>query len=1851
MKKLRAALFLFFINFFIFMNALPESLKPDFAFPQTVDKTAQKDLKDAIKRHDSHAALNALIRSTVAEFLIDPQNLSSSIKSIEECREIFLDSDISGLYSSLLAKLYYNYYSSQRWTFDQRELPLLPYPTDISEWSGAQFKSKIEELNQEALACKKSLAALPITDYNTIILTDKISALYYPTLFDFACTIAYSTTLDNQLRKKYCEIGLEEAKTNNSIGSIIQWSNTLRSYLPEPERYLETQYQNYKDSDLSGLLLFSFIETNIISRSEYLEERIYGESLEPYQKANEKNRENVRLIDEFISRFPNAPFSSSLLSQKKVILTKGANLTAPNLCTPNAAFTLRLKIENAKAITVNVYELTEEQALNRDSRLADYLKKATPIKTLSKKYSYQTPFIAEDTINFSIEKPGYYAFIPVIENNIANYDYPGLTRCIVAFPICLNSTSESFLMVTDPKTGQPMQNVGATYFTNKKNLVLKPTDDNGMTNFTAVTKEAYDWNSKLTLRINEGPYKNKKYAYKNLYPNIINNESDYKNIKCEIITDRKLYHPGDTLSLLAVAYENAKKDGIPSTKILEGLDIEVKLMNANYEEVNSLKMTTDNFGRATSSFALPLEGLTGTFNVEAYCGHEQIGWQHITVSDYKLPDFEIVITSTQRDVPQKGSIKIDGYAKYYSGFPLSNAKINVILSKSGFWRWWQPSEKIFSTEISTNSEGNFSVTFDSSTFDTEDSSQKVFTASFDAVSSSGTTASASTTFSLGKQYAINVSVPEIVNGEKAFLPSVEAVNADGSKAELAIKWSIQKQNDETIELNGLYDGKSIDISKLSSGEYNFIVEPTDSALADKSQATFTVFNVKSGIVPTTNPIWTDKETIYFEPGDKINLLIGTPEDTAYVYYTISDDKLRIINLEKISKGYSNLSIDLPSDFFSGIIKLFAVNECRLTQINIEVKPMERKKLTIAGESFRDKLTPGEKETWKFKVLDGDGNPVEAALALEMYNKALDALTPQTWQFNFDYYHYIPTPNLNFPSFSNLTNSSRQTWKNLDYYNLIAPDFNFYGYNLSNSGIRNYNVMIRGSKKMASRSTTTVHASFDAIAEEAELEDVAFASAGNSFDGGSIEQPNEQPNESGENYSESKFQYRDSETPLAFWEPMLTTDKNGDVCYSFIVPNANASWVLQSVAWTQQTEVGSLIKEFISNKPIMVQPNVPRFLRAGDSAEIAIAILNNSDSASMISSVVELFNPLSGSVYDVQKFECKIDSMGSYTVIAKVAANASQSAIGFRVRANNTQFTDGEQAIIPVLSSEASLIETKPFYLNPGDESFAMQLPFEESAKITLTYCDNPIWSVVSALPGLRKEISNYANSAAAAIFVAATSRGILKSNPKIEEVLNIWATNPTDSALTSALEKNGDLKIVALNATPWITAAQSESERMEALSLLFNENEINSSISKGIDILEKLQRADGGWSWSDWTSSSSLWITENVLTMFAELKSYGWNISDKRLDKMIAKAVAYCDKNVEETDVLYSILRPRFKNIQNTVNGQKVISATINSILRNWKKYSDPAYKAMSAQALYLNGYVTKSKELLSSISQFGTWTQGQGLVFPSVNSLASYAVLLDAYSMITPQSKEVDGLRQQLIVRKQATDWGTAVVTTEVVSSILSTGTTWTNDNGKADITVGGKDIIENSAIETATGEVCVELSDYAGKELKITTSSSGPSYGAVYAQFDKQMKDVEAASIDDLSIEKTLLVRNGTEWQYATNELNVGDVVRVQLTIHSKRNMNYVSIVDERPAAFEPVMQLPGWVFSEGTGFYRENKDSATTLHIVSMTPGTYQLTYDMNVTMAGTFSSGVATIQSQYAPELTAHSAGEIINTKNQ
>ncbi len=1824
--------------------------KPDFAFPKTVAKNAYADLRKADASHDAHAALNALIRITVAEDLIDQDSLASVIKLVEQTAMKYQDDKLYGLFPALTARLYATYYNRNRWQFDQRQTPLEPYPADISEWSGKQFQEKIIDILRKGASTKNDLhlKQLAVEDYTDLITIGELTTTYYPTLFDFYVANAVEAANFDQIFCGAMMIGASMEHGRSSDGEtlpesapMVMWMWRAMSSIPGNFDDMCEKMDMFTDNKYAGII--------IAELSKYLS----NEDIEGVRKY-------TTLASDFIKKYGDSPFKNVINEHIQNLTSSKVNIEMVNLCSPGNAFDVKLHTLNAKDIKLNVYYAGDKPLKIQYGKLYSSLMAKTPEKTIRLKFNETVPFKSDTTLSLTLDKTGYYYVVPVFGTKKVDAYQVNMVRSIPVLPFAVSSDMLADVITVEPNSGKPMSDVGITltnrYRRNEKQTVsCGKTDNDGIVKVIDKIKEDNGYYVTATTG-------GKSFEFDNL--TIYRNSKHIRGVEynANVLTDRLLYHPGDNAEILVVMSE-ATPDGDSRMQqtLCEKRNVRIMLFDANYQPVDTVDVTTDDWGRATATFKLPTDGLTGNFNIRVKdnATDRTIGNHSITVSDYRMPDFEIKIDETACDEPSKGFVTIKGTATSYSGMPMTDADITLNLSESswGWWRWHNQGEKIYTKETTADGQGKFTFVVPDSVLTDR---KKLYMAAIEGVSVTGSTAQTSTAFTLSKKYDITVNITGgNIDGEKPFRPDVKVYAPDGSTVDIPLEWALVHGNDTTAYQT--FNGE-IDLSKTKPAIYDLVIKSADAELAAPASVQITVYNKSTGIVPENFVLWAPKTSYTAGTDGEVEVMYANAFDDTYIYcYITNDEKTERPLVMKAKKGYNTYKLKMADGAQTTKLRMYTVRNEKFNSAEISLKRDVKAGLKITGESFRDNLIPGTKETWKIRITDAYNKGCQSALVLDMYNKALDAVKSQRQGLWFPHYDYTSWLNTDCPYRSVLncyySQSTVSSGKNVSVF---SPEFNFYdklypnGYGIRLRGSsRTYSIMANDNydeevvyevatveeMKMTAAPAMAGGAMNGAMKKTA-MADLAApmeeeAEAETTEDGGMVEEPP---------MTSEAFDYRDSDVPMAIWAPTLTTDKDGGISYTFTVPNANTTWRLQAVAWSRDMEVGSMMRDFVASKPVMVQPNLPRFLRNGDEATVVASVMNNTDEEQKVTTTVEIFNPLTNDLLKTKTFTQTISPKGYEKVNVRIYVEEDINAIGYRIRSTNGDFADGEQSVIRVLPSEQTIIETTPFYLNPGEKEYTTTLPDDDGARLSLTFCENPAWTIVSALPGLRTQIQEYANSAAAGIYSSAIARGIVKDNPKIGEVVKAWLDNPEDSALISMLEKNEDLKIAVLSATPWVSAAQTQNERMANLAMIFDDNENAKTITAAMKILKDLQNSDGGWAWAKWCKESSVWATSNVLAMLGDLRRIGWMPADKELSDMVTRAVRYYDEEVEKTDLMYCLVRPLFAS-QVSANGKKVINATIAEIKKNWKSYSDPAYKAMAAQALYLNGEKKLAGELMRSLSEFGVYTKSQGLKFPNVNALYNYAIILDAYSMITPDSKDVDGLRQQLIVRKQGTDWGDAVVTMEVVKAILTSGSTWTVDAEGANVTAGSQEIMPKGTVEKATGSFTADLSDYAGKELTVTTSGTGPAYGAVFSQFNRQMDKVEASGCDDLDIEKQLFVRRGLDWEIA-DSLKVGDRVKVQLTIHCKRNLQYVEIIDKRPATFEPVKQLPGWEWSEGVGFYRENRDSQTDLHVVYMSPGTYLLTYEMNVNLAGSFTSGVASIQSQYAPEISAHSAGEIL-----
>ena len=593
-------------------------------------------------------------------------------------------------------------------------------------------------------------------------------------------------------------------------------------------------------------------------------------------------------------------------------------------------------------------------------------------------------------------------------------------------------------------------------------------------------------------------------------------------------------------------------------------------------------------------------------------------------------------------------------------------------------------------------------------------------------------------------------------------------------------------------------------------------------------------------------------------------------------------------------------------------------------------------------------------------------------------------------------------------------------------------------------------------------------------------------------------------------------------------------------------------------------------------------------------------------------------------------------------------------------------------MIPVLTTISPVIETEPFYIEAAQGHYEQPLPdFPADARVTLEYCDNPIWYCVLALPTIFNDEYHIATQAAHSLFALQVAQGVAKDQPQIKEAVTYWKEHEEDSTLVSMLQKNQDLKIGTLLASPWMRDADRQTLRMSKLNELFDEAIAQKEYEKIISSLQSLQMSDGGFTWFLYPQcESSYWTTGTVLELLGDIKHLGYLPDDSRLTEMINRALNYYDnesvrllneykkydKNPYDNFTSYAYIRSFYPEVKQSKASADLKAKTLKYMDKNWNKGITLNEKGFYAMTLYRNGYKKTAASIIESIRQFAIVKPNLGMYWDNLQTgygwweldkVAYTCTILRAMSEVDPRQQEIDQVRKWMLLMKQSNDWGSYSLAAEAVHSILSTGSQWLDRGTTPTITVAGQPVNLDKMAQWL-GYFRTTLDATTTGSVVIDRTGKGPAWGAIYSQFKAPMTQIKEKAIDEVSISKEyyLYAQDGTLHQ--ATSFNVGDKVKVRVIIKLNKDMDYVTMTDERAACFEPVDQLSS---EDRTWFYLETKDSQTNAFFNRLDKGTHIIGYDVWVTNPGEFTSGIATIQCQYAPQLSAHSAGKAITVQEK
>lgn len=1828
--------------------------KPNFNFPKTVIQNAETKLQQALKNGNGEETVSAIIQSSLAKSMISSDSLPQIIYSIDKIAYTENADEIKSILYLLEAQIVNSYYNKFQYKISQRDngTNSTTRLNEMFEWDISQFKVYISSLIEKSINFSKSLKSHAITEYPDIININKISTGTYPTLFDF--------------------VSYQCIDIYKSWGIVNGWNPFVRTHSYEPNDYAQRicsiyeslikfhQYGSkpYIEATLNNL---EYTNTNTEKKLDSLYQEFnktpdVAPIVLALSKKKAKKKEQYSLLSAYLKKFPNSIYAPEVRANILSMEKPNGYISFKKQYTSTDSIEMICKVENISHFSIDIYNIEESEI-----RKAPDFNSMRPIFSKEISNNLKVPFC--DTIRISVPPLPYGSYTATISIHGKNgkkvlgtnrYLDNFIVSDITSFSIFNNSRKRRHIFAVNAITGKPYRNITVTSSTNgnKPLYYSKKTNHNG-------SVAAYDTQFKK-FKFTHG--KDKFYST-NIYNNYYSSFSDEWDYKASIFTDLAIYRPAETAHISAVVYRTSatKKEPLKQHKVKM-----LVIFDASQDTVSSTELTTDNHGRIIHDYTIPVNRMNGEYLIciiPDSARNSVCGYTTITVSEYKTPTFQIIFDDNQHTFSDNSEFTIKGSAKTFSDMPLGKIPVRFSLECASLWNSFS---KIASYETTTDENGIFSISIDAKVLkEQENSPFCTYRLSTTATDKVGESQSGSFNFTLGSSFIMRWNSNELVidASRKVTLPVVIESNDKSKTTDFNCILSLKNNtSNQTDTLEFLSSKPEVDFSRIPSGEYTLSISTLNDTSLNIKNKKIIVFRPTEKSSPVNKPLWTPYEQMECRPGNNAEILLWNSNSSSNVYYSISyKDEVLKEGWISIPRGLTKFNYTMPQNAEANlIVQFYCVKDLVPYQHNITIKPKhERANMDLSIESFRDKITAGDREKWTLHLSRNGKSVANGAIISTMTDMAVNKLRNNRWRFSAQYSPQYTSAALSIQDLykwgmqSNYFNWETEIDSIIAMLNkhphIIKPEFNFYNQFFFASSMRRFSRSNNHIEYAAVKS----NANETFATEEAVVIESAFGTMSDKMAA-----------DKGEDLTE--ISVRTAPVKTVFWKPMLVTDENGNAGIEFIVPNYNTTWMFQAVGYDKDLNTATLLKEIVSNKPIMVKSNMPRFLRQGDRATLMASVQNATDSIQSCHATIEIFNPVNNDILKTQDYNFNIFPQGTEITSIEYTVPDSLTLIAFRIKATNGTHSDGEQVAIPILLSTSLVTESKSFYIDAGEESATIKLPkFPKNADVTLEYCDNPVWYIATALPSIQSNDNTTATQLAHSIFTNIIARKVANENPQILEALKYWRNNPQDSALISMLEKNPELKIGDLIASPFLQASKEQTLRMSQLSQLFDNSISDTETSKLILKLKELQLEDGGFSWFKYPGATSSPITTlNIMQVIGKAMSLTRE-TNTDLTNVIKNSVSYLDKAIIEKynrqdDRLsysgflnYAYTRSLYMDIPMSTTVNNLYEKILESLTNEWERMDIPN-KAFTAITLANFGRAEQAKPIIESLGQYSIYKPHYGRFWDTFSSgrdnyiykTSITSLILQAYHKIKPASIYIDQIREWLIIEKQANDWGNSSMAADAVYAILSTGSDYLAKSQSPSILINGKKL-EFKSFDKILGYGKMKLNinnQSRNNTISIDRTASSPAWGAIYSKYYAHMKDIKAASCSALSIKKEI-----SNISSQSDTFKVGDKVRVTLIITNSRDLEFVTLTDDRPACIEPSDQISGYRVQDLLGYYMEVKDSATNLFFYSLPKGTHVITYDAYVTNPGKFNCGIATIQCQYAPQIVAHSAGSNFNVK--
>jgi hypothetical protein len=1989
-----------------------------------LNKTALNEInavyKKAVAEKNEAQKIKALLyRIQVMEDL-DEESSVTAIKSLE--KEIKTNSGAAkAILQSLTAQAYWQYLQENQYELRGRTTIAGSTDPDIENWSIDDLHKRIIALYNESLSSKSLLQKTGLKAFEPLLQKGNSRKLR-PTLFDLLAFRALDYFRnDSRLITKPAESfelrdvqlfapAVAFAKYDvASVDSVAPAYQAVKIYQQIIAFHLNDKDASALiDADLNRIIyvhdnavmenkdsLYLTALQHIISsyagnagtqQASYLLAQNYTERAAQYDpKADTTNRyaytKAIEILQSILIDTTASEGRSNAQNLLNNITKPSISLQSESINSPGLPFRLLLTFRNLVSVYGRIIRLDNKVEGDRwNQEYWEKISKLPALKTIEQKlpdlndYQQHAAEIKIDAL-----EPGNYGLLVSTENNFepGKQEQLSLLNFTVSGLAYFNKDNIHF--VANRETGTPIQNAIIEEAVNIYNQKSR-TYEFKVTN----TYKSDNTGSFETPRPAKDDYSQKRFIIK--YNNdelIVGKESNYytyeenqndpkelkefeeKYLTSYLFSDRSVYRPGQTVffkGIMTTKDFNSKKN-----KVVAGKNVWIFLYDANDEEVDSLFVTTNEFGSYNGKFQLPSNLMNGNFRIE---DDETSGSVDFSVEEYKRPKFKTDLVKPVETFKVNDSISVKGITTAFAGNSISNAKVNYRVRRMARYPIWrsyysksifprQESQEITHGTTTTDAGGNFLIEFKAIPdlkIDPKTDPIFSYTVSVDVTDINGETHGTSQTIDAGyKSFQLDLDLKEEITTNELPTLKINTSNLNEQPVTTSVKIELNKLESPANNFRERY-WQEPDVFVLNESEYKKYF-PVDIYKDENDPMTWkTVKNIN---------LLTDSVK-----GSKIMIISDRNLEAGYYLINIearnaNGEMLSAKRILKVSgkeqpKGMANVQIMTSADtliagnkFSYGIVSNLPSVVVRTQEIeNNELKPIEQKivngmvtreipasektkrfrvdiatvyknrfysdskivevieedkQLKIDVLTYRDKTMPGSPEKWTLKVSRKNNEPVE--LASVMYDQSLDMIRPHTWSipslFETGGVYHPPFKNGN--NFNSVGSNNRsfkdavysvfeKSYDEIKYDPLVNARDMIYG----SRAFENQSIKIRGvasaQKKDLSNEEVLQGKAAGIAVQDAKMEEVVVIG-----------------------YSATKKTETPTITPrkdmreTAFFFPDLKTKEDGSIELNFTMPEALTSWKWLSLAHDKNLAFGRLEKIIQTQKPLMVQPNIPRFVREGDRINLSAKIVNMSEKELTGQVELQLIDPETNQPVDgwfrnffpnqyftaaagesvVSDFSIEVPYLYTRPVITR-----------FYVRSDS--LTDGEETMIPVLTNKKLVTESLPLYMN-GDETKTVEFKSLKNSdssetlshhKLTVEYTADPSWYVLQALPYMSQVTHGCADEYFTRIYANAVTNFLVNQNPQLK---TRFAQLKTDTGFISKLQQNEELKNIVLQQTPWVLEAKNETEQMKMIASLFADSIRGQQ--ENIEQLKSFQNADGGFSWFK-GGRSDRYITQKILIGIGRLIEM--NIIDQEeFEELVENGLEYTHEqllkdynnykksksktaSIDYAQVQYLFMLGYFKN--EPLDGKML--AAINhyrkQMTTKWTLFNKYG-QAMSALSLHASGDTYNAKKILKSMQETAIHHPEMGMYWKDLvagyywfqSSIQSQALMIELFTKLKAPEKEINGLKTWLLKNKQSNNWGNNVATADATHAFLLNNKTLKGPAPVATISVGNQSFSNagNTAIATGTAKndagkltnqnltdtafyfkksIAGEQVNPAMANIKIETKGTQgqASWGSVYWQYFENLDKIKAAG-NAIKISKELFITRNTdkgpvlERFTEGNFIKVGDKITVRIQIQSDRNMEYVHVRDMRAASFETINPISGYNWKGGLGFYQSAKDASMDFYIDYLRKGEYVFEYQLNATLSGTFTNGITTAQCMYAPEFMSHTGSSVIMVEKE